>query len=112
MRSTPAISLDIMEPGIVEPAYDRMSTAGVHEMVKLLAVMREGQGKVTQPLLVLTPAHDHVVPHECGPYIMAHVSAQEKRMLVFERSAHVITMDYDRDAVVDAARKFIDQHSY
>lgn len=112
MRSTPAISSDIMEPGIVEPAYERMSTAGVHEMIKLLAVTRKGLSKIVQPLLVLTSAHDHVVPHGCGPYIMAHVSAQEKRMLVFERSAHVVTMDYDRDAVVDAAWEFISRHSH
>src|SRR5450756_1938329 len=38
IASTPAIASDIMEPGIIEPAYDRTPTAGAHEMVKLLGV--------------------------------------------------------------------------
>lgn len=109
IASTPAIASDIMEPGVVEPAYDRTPTGGAHEMVKLLAVTRKDLGRITQPLLVMRSTHDHVVPHTCGPFIMEHVASKDKRIVVFERSAHVVTMDYDKDAVVEAAWTFI-QH--
>jgi carboxylesterase len=111
IASTPAIASDIMEPGVVEPAYDRTPTAGAHEMVKMLAVTRNGLGRITQPLLVMRSAHDHVVPHECAPFIMEHIASKDKEMIVFQRSAHVVTMDYDKDGVVEAAWKFIQRLS-
>jgi len=107
IASIPAIGSDIMEPGIIEPAYDRTPTAGVHEMVKLLGVTRRDLGLISQPLLVMRSVNDHVVPHECGPFIMEHTASTDKEMVVFERSAHVVTMDYDKDGVVDSAWKFI-----
>ncbi|MHB8071922.1 MAG: alpha/beta hydrolase [Candidatus Cryosericum sp.] len=107
IASTPAIASDIMEPGVVEPAYDRTPTAGAHEMVKLLAVTRKDLARITQPLLVMRSAHDHVVPHGCAPFIMEHVTSKDKQIIVFERSAHVVTMDYDKDAVAEAAWTFI-----
>jgi carboxylesterase len=111
IASTPAIASDIMEPGVVEPAYDRTPTAGAHEMVKMLAVTRNGLGRITQPLLVMRSAHDHVVPHECASFIMEHIASKDKEMIVFQRSAHVVTMDYDKDGVVEAAWKFIQRLS-
>jgi carboxylesterase len=111
IASTPAIASDIMEPGVVEPAYDRTPTAGAHEMVKMLAVTRNGLGRIAQPLLVMRSAHDHVVPHECAPFIMEHIASKDKEMIVFQRSAHVVTMDYDKDGVVEAAWKFIQRLS-
>jgi carboxylesterase len=112
VASTPAIASDIMEPGIVEPAYDRTPTAGACEMVKLLRVTRKDLGLITQPLLVIHSGHDHVVPHECAPFIMEHTASTDKEMVLFERSAHVVTMDYDKDGVVDSAWKFIQRLSH
>src|SRR5664279_5714605 len=112
VASTPAIASDIMEPGIVEPAYDRTPTAGTYEMVKLLGVTRKDLGLITQPLLVMRSAHDHVVPHACAPFIMEHTASTDKEMVLFERSAHVVTMDYDKDGVVDSAWKFIQRLSH
>ncbi len=112
IASTPAIASDIMEPGIIEPACDRTPTAGAHEMVKLLGITRRDLGLITQPLLVMRSKHDHVVPHECAPFIMEHTASTDKEMVVFERSAHVVTMDYDKDGVVDSAWKFIQRLSH
>jgi carboxylesterase len=112
IASTPAIASDIMEPGVIEPAYDRTPTAGAHEMVKLLGVTRRDLRLIAQPLLVMRSTHDHVVPHECGPFIMEHTASTDKEMVVFERSAHVVTMDYDKDGVVDSAWKFIRRLSH
>lgn len=111
VASTPAIASDIMQPGVVEPAYDRTPTGGAHEMVKLLRVTRDDLHLITQPLLVMRSEHDHVVPHACGPYIMDHASSKDKKIVVFEKSAHVVTMDYDKDAVVEEAWKFIQRLS-
>jgi len=111
LASTPAIASDIMEPGIIEPAYDRTPTAGAYEMVKLLDVTRNDLKLITQPVLVMRSEHDHVVPHACGPFIMEHVSSKDKAMVVFEKSAHVVTMDYDRDGVVEEAWRFIERLS-
>lgn len=111
IASTPAIASDIMEPGVVEPAYDRTPTAGAHEMVKLLAVTRKGLSRIKQPLLVQRSVNDHVVPHDCAPYILEHVASTDKSIVVHEKSAHVVTMDYDRDAVVEATWSFIQRVS-
>lgn len=107
IASTPAIASDIMEPGVVEPAYDRTPTSGAYEMSKLLAITRKDLKCITQPILIMRSSHDHVVPHECGPYILQHVSSADKNIIVFENSGHVVTMDYDKDAVVEHAWQFI-----
>jgi len=112
IASTPAIASDIIEPGVVEPAYDRTPTAGAHKMVKLLGVTRGDLGLIAQPLLVMRSTYDHVVPHECAPFILEHTASTDKEMVVFERSAHVVTMDYDKDGVVDSAWKFIQRLSH
>jgi carboxylesterase len=112
IASTPAIASDIMEPGVVEPAYERAPTAGAHEMVKLLGVTRRDLGLIAQPLLVMRSTYDHVVPHECAPFVLEHTASTDKEVVVFERSAHVVTMDYDRDGVVDSAWKFIQRLSH
>jgi carboxylesterase len=112
IASTAAIASDIMEPGVVEPAYERTPTAGAHEMVKLLGVTRRDLGLIAQPLLVMRSTYDHVVPHECAPFILEHTASTDKEMVVFERSAHVVTMDYDRDGVVDSAWRFIQRLSH
>lgn len=112
IASTPAVASDIMEPGVVEPAYDRTPTAGAHEMVRLLGVTRRDLGLIAQPLLVMRSTYDHVVPHECVPFMLEHTASTDKEMVVFERSAHVVTMDYDRDGVVDSAWRFIQRLSH
>lgn len=111
IRSTPAIASDIMQPGVVEPAYTRTPTAGAYEMVRLLALTRRDLGSIHQPLLVQRSSYDHVVPHDCAAYILAHVSSTDKSNVVHQRSAHVVTMDYDKDAVVESTWSFIQRVS-
>ncbi|MCX6063779.1 MAG: alpha/beta fold hydrolase [Caldiserica bacterium] len=112
IASTPTIASDIMEPGVVEPAYERAPTAGAYEMMKLLGVTRRDLRLIAQPLLVMRSTYDHVVPHGCGQFIMDHAVSEDKQMVVFERSAHVVTMDYDKDGVVDSAWTFIERLSH
>ena len=43
---------------------------------------------------------------------MEHAASTDKEIVVIEKSAHVVTMDYDRDGVVDSAWRFIQRLSH
>jgi carboxylesterase len=109
--SVPAIASDIMQPGVVEPAYDRTPSWGAGEFLRMMQMTRRGLSRISQPLLVQRSANDHVVPHDCAAYILEHVSSADKSVIVHEKSGHVVTMDYDKDAVVEATWSFIQRVS-
>jgi carboxylesterase len=100
-----------MQPGVVEPAYDRSPSWGAAEFLRIMRMTRRGLPKIKQPLLVQRSSQDHVVPHDCAEYILEHVSSTDKSVVVHDKSAHVVTMDYDKDAVVEATWKFIQRLS-
>jgi carboxylesterase len=111
LASIPGIASDIMQPGVVEPAYDRSPSWGAAEFLRIMRMTRRGLPKIKQPLLVQRSSQDHVVPHDCAEYILEHVSSTDKSVVVHDKSAHVVTMDYDKDAVVEATWKFIQRLS-
>ena len=60
---------------------------------------------ITSPTLVITSPQDHVVPPENSDIIANSVAGPVER-LTAERSYHVVTMDYDREMVIEATVEF------
>ncbi|HRW38761.1 MAG TPA: hypothetical protein P5254_13755, partial [Aquihabitans sp.] len=62
--------------------------------------------RITSPMLVITSRQDHVVPPENSDLLAAAVSGPVERLWC-ERSYHVVTQDYDKELVFDAAVDFV-----
>jgi carboxylesterase len=103
----PGIGSDIADPDAVEIAYDGTP------LQPLLSFVREGltpiadrYGELTMPLLLFTSHNDHVVePHNSEHLAAMHGGDVEHIWL--DKSFHVATQDYDRDAITDQSAAFI-----
>jgi carboxylesterase len=105
--SFPAISNDIAMPGQDEGAYDRLPVKAAASLSELWGVVRAGMARVTQPMLLLRSAVDHVVEPSNAKAILTSVGSQQQREVVLERSWHVATMDYDAQVIIDESIAFV-----
>ncbi|HEV3495699.1 MAG TPA: alpha/beta fold hydrolase, partial [Actinomycetes bacterium] len=95
-RFLPGIGSDIVDPWTKEAAYDRMPVAALLSAGRGLAELRPRLGDVRCPVLILSSRHDHVVPSVSGDVLAEAVAGPVERVWL-ERSAHVATLDLDRE---------------
>ena len=95
-RFLPGIGSDIVDPSTKEVAYDRMPVAALLSASWGLAELRPRLGDVRCPVLILSSRHDHVVPSVSGDVLAEAVAGPVERVWL-ERSAHVATLDLDRE---------------
>ena len=102
------IGSDIAKPGVVETAYAETPLAPLLTLFDAADEFGDRLGDITSPMLIVTSTQDHVVPPDNSDLLASSVSGPVER-LVCERSYHVVTQDYDAEAViertVDFARK-------
>lgn len=97
----PGPANDVSEPDAREVAYPQWP---IEPMLSLFEAQDELLGRlaaVACPVLVVTSAHDHVVPPVSSDMLAEGVSGPVERLLL-ERSFHLATLDVERD-VVEAA---------
>lgn len=99
------IGSDIAMPGIEESAYADTPLAPLLTMFDAADKLGDRLARITSPVLVITSAQDHVAPPENSDIIANSVSGPVER-LTAEHSYHVVTMDYDKQMVIDATVEF------
>jgi carboxylesterase len=95
-RFLPGIGSDIADPSAKEVAYDRLPVAALLSASRGLADLRPRLGDVRCPVLILSRRHDHVVPSVSGDVLAQAVAGPVERVWL-ENSAHVATLDRDRE---------------
>jgi carboxylesterase len=91
-------------------AYDMMPLAAVVELLRLRARVKRVLHRVTHPTLVLHGRHDRTAPVVNVDELRRRLPARPLEVEVFERSAHVLTEDSERDAVAARVVQFLSQH--
>ncbi|QBD79140.1 alpha/beta fold hydrolase [Ktedonosporobacter rubrisoli] len=91
--------------------YRWTPTAPVASMLEFLPQLRAELPTITAPVLIMVAHHDHVVPACDGSEIYRLLGSQDKHLITFYRSFHVIMKDHDREEVYARARDFILSHS-
>jgi carboxylesterase len=76
------------------------------------SVVRADLAKVTQPLLLLHSAQDHVVEPVNSAMVLAGISSTDVREVVLQESYHVATLDHDAPLIFDATVEFIQRLSH
>lgn len=99
------IGSDIAKPDVEESAYAETPLAPLLTMFDAAENLGDRLTKITSPTLVITSPQDHVVPPENSDIIANSVAGPVER-LTAERSYHVVTMDYDREMVIEATVEF------
>lgn len=88
-------------------AYPRNPVRSAAELNTLLGVMRAALPQVKVPVLLMHSRDDAYVVKDSMQQIHDHLGSQDKSMLWVEGGGHVITEEPTRQAVFQAAGKFI-----
>jgi carboxylesterase len=76
-----------------------VSVAPVHTLLEVLPALREDLPKVQCPTLVMGARNDHVVPLRDAAIIYYGIQSPRKKLVVLNRSWHVVTRDVERHLV-------------
>jgi carboxylesterase len=106
-KSLKAVGNDIAMPGIDERAYERFPTVAGASMLKFTHDIRAALPKVRCPVLIMHSRNDHTAPPENAHEIHARISSEDKEVVWYERSYHVLTLDYDKEDVYDRTYRFM-----
>jgi carboxylesterase len=100
---------DVMDPvaRAASRSYRAMPLPAILELLALQAVVRRELGRVTQPALLVHGRHDRSVPLANLALLRAAVASPRVEVHVLERSAHVVTVDHDRDELGRLAGDFL-----
>lgn len=71
-----------------------------------LAELRDALPSIRCPTLIVCARHDHVVPLQDGLEAYIGVGAEQKDLVVLERSFHAVTKDVERQLVLDRVERF------
>ena len=107
LPSLGGIASDIKKPGVTELAYSRVPLRALHSLRKAWDGVRADLPKVTQPLLLMRSAEDHVVEPESSRLVLARVSSTDVTEVVLHDSYHVATLDNDADRIVAESLAFV-----
>ncbi len=83
----------------------------VESLLRFLPQLRAELPRITTPTLVMVSLHDHVVPARDGREIYRLLGTQEKHLVTFHRSYHVIMKDHDQEEVFSKTLAFVQRHT-
>ncbi len=107
VKSIKGVGNDIAKPGQDEGCYDRVPTQALYQLTRGWAMVKADIEKVTQPLLLLRSATDHVVEPSNAAWILSHVRSTDVTERVLPNSYHVATLDNDAPQIVDGSLELI-----
>lgn len=112
MPVVPTLHADVRDPEArrrLGEVYRWASTQTMASALQFCQHVRAALPQVTAPALILTSLHDHVVPARDAQEIYHLLGSPTKHLVTFQHSAHVLIMDYDREAVFAQTAAFIAQ---
>jgi carboxylesterase len=98
---------DIAKPGAVEVGYHRLPLRAAVSLNELWRQVRADLAKVTQPVLLLRSAVDHVVEPVNARIVLDEIRSEDVREIVLRRSHHVATLDYDAETIFSESVAFV-----
>ncbi len=115
MPLVPTVREDVCDPEARRryrrDVYRWTPMAPVASMLQYLPLLREQLPYVTAPALIMSALHDHVVPVSDGDAIYRLLGSQEKQLVTFSRSYHVLMKDHDRKEVFAMTLDFIQRYA-
>ena len=101
----PGIGSDIAKEGVVESAYADTPLRPLLTLFDAAEELEQRLPRITCPVLVVTSPQDHVVPPENSDVLASSVAGPVERVTAPD-SFHVVTLDHDGPAVVEAVVAF------
>lgn len=110
-RSIPGVGNDIAHPTNREVAYERVPSRSAYSMIRFCARTKRLVPTITQPILILHSHNDHTAIPANAQYIHDNVGSDDKELVWYERSYHILPLDHDADDVIRRTTSFIQERS-
>ena len=65
--------------------------------------------KITAPCIILQSKIEHTVEPRSAQYIYDNISSEKKKLVWFEKSGHILTLDVEREEVFKEISKFFEE---
>lgn len=93
------------------PGYKVMPLASVHELIRLQREVIALLGRVSSPLLVAHGAFDRTSHPRNARLIHDGVASEVRELVMYERSGHVVPVDYDGAELAERVTRFVLEHA-
>lgn len=90
-------------------AYSKIPTRAARSLMALSKIVRGHYAEIDVPVLTLYSEGDDVVSSRRIETMFEEIASTDKKILRFNRSNHLITLDFDKDEVFDAIESFFDR---
>lgn len=101
------ITSDIAKPGVTEQGYEKVPLHALYSLSRFWTLVHEELPQVTQPVLLLHSAVDHVVAPENSAIVLGRISSTDVTEVVLEKSYHVATLDHDAPRIFEGSWEFV-----
>jgi carboxylesterase len=105
----PKAASDIEEPAARANnlTYNVQRVKGAIEVMRAGARVEKTLGDIHCPVFIAHGRHDHVCPVANAARVAKKLGSEDKTVVILERSAHIITRDYDREILRTELRRFL-----
>jgi carboxylesterase len=93
------------------PGLRAFPIAALEGLLDLMDTVRADLPAIRTPVLVVHGRQDHTVPMEDSLELTGCLGSDVIERLWLDRSFHIVTLDVERDTVIDAATRFLAQHA-
>ncbi len=108
----PGVVGDIKKPGITELGYSRVPLHALSSLIQFHGMVRADLHRVTQPVLLMYSAVDHVVPAATNAHAVRDgVGSADVTEIVLDDSYHVATLDNDAERIEKESLAFVSRVS-
>jgi len=77
------------------------------ELYKLMKLARKSVSKITSDTLVVAARNDNMVPMKAAEFIYNNIRSEKRKLLVFEKSGHVLSNDVEKEDVTRAVIEWL-----
>jgi carboxylesterase len=77
------------------------------ELYKLMKLARKSVSKITSDTLVVAAKNDNMVPMKAAEFIYNNIRSEKRKLLVFEKSGHVLSNDVEKEDVTRAVIEWL-----
>jgi carboxylesterase len=104
---------DISDPEMryANPGLRAFPIAALENLLDLMDAVRGDLPFVKAPALVVHARQDHVVPMDDSFELTGSLGSDVIERLWLERSFHIVTLDVEKAAVIDAVSRFLARHA-
>lgn len=98
---------DVAKSGAPDHGYGRIPLKALDSVRKLWKIVERDLYLVDTPLLIGYSINDHVVSPNCSHTIIDNVTSPSIREIIFERSFHNVSLDYEVEDLIAESIEYI-----